>query len=123
MADEEVEELLMVYSRRNLDEIAIGVGLDPIVYPNKRAVAKAIVMSRKAKEKVEVEKMEVKKMEVKKMEKLLKGSVKDKINATKHQAKVNVEAVAKINAGILKLTNETNQLRNENKQYIKDFYG
>ena len=124
MAEKEVEEL-GVYLRRELDGMARELGLDPNAYPNKRAVAEAIVMARKEKvgEKV-----------VKKMEKPLKGSVKDKINAIKQftkamqskvgalqsdinkQVKVNAEAVAKIEAGI-------DEQMSENKQYIKDFYG
>jgi len=149
MAEKEVEEL-GVYLRRELDGMARKLGLDPNAYPNKRAVAEAIVMARKEKvgEKV-----------VKKMEKPLKGSVKDKINAIKQftkamqskvgalqsdinkQVKVNAEAVAKIEAGIDELINETkqfskamqskvanllvafNEQMSENKQYIKDFYG
>ena len=153
MSDETVEELVMAYPRRELDEMARGLGLDTSEYPNKRGVAEAIVMARQTRGK---EKM---KAEVKKMEKPLKGSVKDKINDIKQftkamqskvgalqsefnkQAKENVEAVAKIEAGITKLVNETEQFTkamqskvanllaatnkqmNENKQYVKDFYG
>ncbi len=135
MSNEEIEGLVGAYPRRELDEMAKGLGLDPSAYPNKRAVAKAIVMARRVREK---EKMGV---EAEKMEKPLKGSVKDKINAIKQFTKANVEAVAKIQAGITKLINETeqftkamqskvanllaaiNEQMSENKQYIKDFYG
>lgn len=152
MAEKEVEELVGVYLRRELDGMARELGLDPNAYPSKRAIAEAIMMARKTREKVG-EKV------VKKMEKPLKGSVKDKINAIKQftkamqskvgalqsdinkQVKVNAEAVAKIEAGIDELINETkqfskamqskvanllaagNEQMNENKQYIKDFYG
>lgn len=142
MSDENVEELVMAYPRRELDEMAKGLGLDPSTYPNKSGVAEAIVMARRARGK---EKMEA---EVKKMEKPRKGSVKDKINDIKQQAKENVEAVANIQdgvkpiqVGITKLINETEQFTktmqskvanmltatnkqmNETKQYVKDFYG
>lgn len=153
MSNEEIEELTGAYPRRELDEMANGLGLDPSAYPNKRAIAGAIVMARRVREK---EKMGV---EAEKMEKPLKGSVKDKINAVKQfckamqskvgalqsdinkQVKVNAEAVAKIEAGIDELISETkqfskamqskvanllaagNEQMNENKQYIKDFYG
>lgn len=152
MAEKEVEELVGVYLRRELDGMARELGLDSNAYPSKRAIAEAIMMARKTREKVG-EKV------VKKMEKPLKGSVKDKINAIKQftkamqskvgalqsdinkQVKVNAEAVAKIEAGIDELINETkqfskamqskvanllaagNEQMNENKQYIKDFYG
>ncbi len=135
MSNEEIEGLVGAYPRRELDEMAEGLGLDPSAYPNKRAVAEAIVMARRVREK---EKMGV---EAEKMEKTLKGSVKDKINETKQFAKSMQAGVQKIQVGIPKLINETeqftktmqskvanllaaiNEQMNENKQYVKDFYG
>jgi archaellum component FlaC len=49
MAEKTVEELTMTYSRGELDEMAKDLGLDPLEYPNKTAVAKAILAARKGK--------------------------------------------------------------------------
>ena len=55
MAEEEnreryIEELVAEYSRRDLNEIAIGLGLNPEDYPNKRAIAEAILEAREREE-------------------------------------------------------------------------
>ena len=45
-----IRELIMGYSRSELDAIAVGLGLNPEDYPNKRAVAEAILEAREREE-------------------------------------------------------------------------
>ena len=45
-----IEELVARYTRRVLNEIASGLGLEPDNYPNKRAIAEAILEAREREE-------------------------------------------------------------------------
>ena len=126
MSSEKVEELVETHLRRELDEIAEELGLDPSGYPNKRAVAEAIVMAQvRGREKMGVKK---------RMNKPLKGSVKDKINDIKKTTKAMQAGVKEIEAGIKAQADENarvvanmqaaiNAQMTENEQYVKDFYG
>ncbi|MEW6070091.1 MAG: hypothetical protein AB1485_05685, partial [Candidatus Thermoplasmatota archaeon] len=82
MAEKTVEELTATYSRAELDKMAKELGLEPKEYPNKEAIAKAILVARKGKPPV-----------VKIPEKIGKKGVFAKIKAIE-------VAVRKIGAGV-----------------------
>ncbi|MEW5759642.1 MAG: hypothetical protein AB1779_02620 [Candidatus Thermoplasmatota archaeon] len=104
MPEETVEELMSTYSRSELDGIAEKLGLDPKEYPNKEAIARAIISARKrppvkAKPKKEYPK-KVGIRSVKDIQAENEEAVK-KIHAdVKEQIEVNEEAVKKIHADV-----------------------
>ena len=96
--------------------MAEALGLNPLDYPNKRSIAEVILRARREqreRERVEKER-EAREGEVRK--KMSVSTVKGKMAAIKATAEKMQKAVKELQAGI-------EEQANENRAYVKAFYG
>ena len=116
---EYIDELLNEYSREGLNEIARGLDVNPDDYPNKKAIAEAILKARESEEALIVEsplEYLVAEEVRKEVETVTQNSVRGKIKAMAEQTKENERAAVAFNASVQKRMNE-------HEEYVKQFYG
>ena len=131
-----IEELLAKYTRRELDEIARGLGLNPSDYLNKGAIAEAVLRSREREEELIEEKIrEYPRDEVKEeVKRVSTDTVKGKIKAIENKTaefhafapmfQQSVQEQTKENEDVVKKFQQSVQEQvKENEQFVKEFYG
>jgi len=134
-----IEEMVKAYKRRELDEVSIDLGLRPGDYPNKRAIAAAILDARERVEAL-VEEVpieyhaEVATMEAipeytlmeevaKEVEKVSPSTVRGKIEAIMQMAAEFNNYAAMFNQSVKEFQKDIMGLAKENQEYVKQFYG